>query len=407
MSFISRKKTLVKCLLILILILFTFILTIELPKSENEYNAVIQTHLKNAFIKNETSKEILYISRNQNAVDNMKYIMGKLGYEVYNLIPWYSPKKRPQCFNNGECSTIFTALCRKYEYIIINEIASDGYGYLNSGCSSKIIFELNNRYDVNIPKEETREFSIKFSTSLMNKNKEISVIIQNSYENYYACMNGVHIPSYHIISSTGYVNGITYEEIESVEKEELIAIVEKTNQDSLIAKMELKKRDIPFEMVAWKNCNPKTLAKYKVQLILPSQITSSKIIENFRYGIVMMIPSEAFLREMITESDQYSFDAPDIIYMDEGLENYTTWYNDKLKDLFVFFNSWDDVRGLLHSVNFEKIRIKAKEFAEKQELKVVDQWSEIVGKTTNDKFLIKHKKPICKNDMGFFFNYSD
>jgi len=407
MAFLSRRKTLVKYLIILILVLFAITLTTKLTNTENDYNPVIQKHLKNAFGNNAAPQEVLYIARYQDAVNNMKYIMNKLGYEVYNLIPWYSPKKRPQCFNNGECSTMFTALCRKYKYIIVNEIASDGYGYLNSACSSKIIFELNNRYDVHVPEDDAKEFSIKFGTSLINEKKDISVVLQNSYESYYACKKGVHFPSYQIVGSTGYFDGLTYEIIQNVEKEDIIAIVEKTTQDSLVAKVELTKRDVPFEMIPWKNCNPRALAKYKVQLILPSQISSQKIMENFRHGIVMMIPSEAFFREMVRESDQYSFDAPEIIQLDEGLEKYTDWYNDDMEDLFVFFNSWDDVRGLLHSVNFDKIRTRAKEFAEKQEIKIIEQWKDIMSDNPSNKYIINKKKPVCKSEQGYFYNYSN
>ncbi|OUM67863.1 hypothetical protein PIROE2DRAFT_58462 [Piromyces sp. E2] len=407
MAFLTRKKTLIKYLIVLILIIFAITLTSKLTSSENQYNPVIQKHLKNAFGNSTPKEEILYISRYQDAVNNMKYIMDKLGYEVYNLVPWYAPNKRPECFDNRACSTMFTAICRKYKYIIVNDIVSDGYGYINSACSSKIIFELNNRYDVYIPQEEKEEFNVKFGTSLVNEKKDISIVLQNSYENYYACKKGIYIPYYYNIGTTGYYNELSYDIIQSVEKEDIIAVVEETSQDSLIAKVELLKRDVPVEIVPWKNCNPRTLAKYKAQLILPSHVTSRKIMENFKHGIVMMIPSEAFFREMVRETNQYSFDSPNIIKMDEGLEKYTDWYNDDMEDLFVFFNSWDDIRGLLHSVNFDKVRTKAKEFADKQELKVIEQWREIMSEKPSNKYIIHKKKPICKSNEGHFYNYSN
>jgi len=402
-----KRNLLIKVLLLLIIIICILSISLKISGASETTNDNTVKKLNNGKeIKSNLSserEEILYISRNRNAVNNIKYIMDKLGYEVYHLNPWYSPSKRPECFNNGECSSLFTTICRKYNYIIVNEIASDGYGYINSPCNSKIIFELNNRYDINISKNDINQFKGKLSSVINNKNEEqnknISWVFNTPYEEFYTCKNGIFIPSYHIIHSIGLIDDVP--NIDKIERNNNLVVIDKSSKNSSITKFELNKRDIKYDFISLSKRKIKTLSQYKAQVILPYQVSSTEIMENFKYGVVMMIPSQSFLREL-TDDENYSFEAKEIIRLEDGLEKYTDWYNEDLKDFFVFFNSWDDIQGILHSVNFDKVREKAMKYAEKYEMEAIKQWKDVLN---NDEYSIKHKKPICKSDTGYFYNY--
>ncbi|ORX45830.1 hypothetical protein BCR32DRAFT_330173 [Anaeromyces robustus] len=326
--------------------------------------------------------------------------MSKLGYKVYNLIPWYAPSKRPQCFSNGECSTIFTALCRKYKYIIIGDLVSDGYGYIINGCSSKVIFEITNRFDAFVD-ENIEEYHRRFGLSLNDTNKDISIVMSSPYEDYYACQRGVHIPLYHVIRSTGYIYGIL--DSSNIEKRNELIIVNRSSQDISISKTELEKRFILFKLISPKDCNINILSQYKAQLILPSHITNQIIMENFKYGIVMIVPSKSLFREIVSNIN-YTFGAKEILQIDDGLEKYTDWYNEEFKDLIIYFNSWDDIHNIMNNSDFDKIKLKAMKYAEEYEDKIIEQWKEVLN--NEEKHLISHDKPICKDsNFNDFHNY--
>ena len=218
--------------------------------------------------------------------------------------------------------------CFEFDYIIISDIIYDSYIFLINKCNKKIILEITNRFDTLVQKK-TNYYNI-FSRAIKKKN--IIVVENNPFEVYHACMKNIFIPNYYLIRPIGYPpNNILKREHK--EYHDIVAIILNQIQDKNKLRIELKKLNIPFKCLPLRYGGPLILSTYKAIIFLPYQISIMKMMENFRYGVPMIIPSEKLLRKLIKSN--YAFFCREVFKIPNGVRKYVEFYNDEFRDLFI------------------------------------------------------------------------
>jgi len=234
------------------------------------------------------------------------------------------------------------------------------------------------------------------------ENKNLTVVENNPYEVFHACKKGVFIPNYYLIRPLGFappeVMGKTYNETH-----EEIAVIEHTNQDKKLAIPKLKELNIPLAQLPHRYGGPLVLATYKAVLMLPYQVSIMKMMENFRYGVAMIVPSEKLFRELIQE-ESYEFAEKDLQDIPDGFTNYVEWYNKEFKGLFVYFDSWEELPEIIKKTNFDALKQKVKKYIEQYQKKALNLWAQVLDISPR-KDMIKHKNPMCDNEFYYDPNY--
>ncbi|OUM67862.1 hypothetical protein PIROE2DRAFT_4537, partial [Piromyces sp. E2] len=311
----------------------------------------------------------------------------------------YKFEERPKCFKKDKCKEFVSDICTEHDYVVVSDIIPDSYIFLTNKCPSKIVLEITNRFDLMVNKTNLIDYYEKFGKAI-NENENITVVENNPYEVFYACTKGIFIPNYYLIRPVGFAPDEVFQKDYKVVHEE-IAIIDRTDQDSGMSVRQLKKLKIKHRILNKDYGGPLVLANYKALLILPYQVSIMKMMENFRYGVVMLIPTERLFRELSNDlyyefSESYLKDVPN------GLVNYMEWYNKEFKDFFIYFDSWEELPEIIRKTNFARYRKKEMDYMKKYEKRAMALWAQVLN-IIPSKDQITDSKPICNN--ATFYNY--
>jgi len=298
------------------------------------------------------------------------------------------------------CKKFVNNICTQSDYVIISDIIPDSYIFLTNECHSKIILEITNRFDLMVDKNNLIDYYEKFGRAII-ENKNITIVENNPYEVFYACQKGIFIPNYYLIRPVGFAPDEVFSKNYKVIHEE-IAIIDRTDQDSGVSVRQLKKLGIKHRILNKDYGGPLVLANYKALLILPYQVSIMKMMENFRYGVVMLIPTERLFRELSNDM-YYEFPEKDLKDVPNGLINYMEWYNKEFIDFFIYFDSWDELPEIIKKTNFLKYRKREMEYMKKYEEKAINLWAQVLEISPSENMIV-NDKPICENSV--FYNYN-
>lgn len=189
-------------------------------------------------------------------------------------------------------------------------------------------------------------------------------------------------------------------ENEYYETHEEVAIINRFSQDRKIAIPMMNKLGIKYSSLKKRYGGPLVLASYKAIIMLPYQVSIMKMMENFRYGVATILPSERLFIEMCKKK-VYDFPVKHLLNIPGGVSKYIEFYNKEFRDLFIYFDKWEDLPEIIEKTDFESIKIKAKDFMISYEKKQLNLWKQVFG-ISPPKNVIKNKKPLCNKKV--FFN---
>jgi len=314
------------------------------------------------------------------------------------MSPPYGFEERPYCFKKDKCKSFVEMICSQYDYIVVSDIIPDSYIYFTNPCNAKLVLEITNRFDIFVKKENEVDYYKQLGRAVV-KNNNLTVVENNPFEVFHACEKGVFIPNYYLIRPLGFappeVMGKTYNETH-----EEIAVIEHTEQDKNLAIPKLKELNIPLAQLAHRYGGPLVLATYKAVMMLPYQVSIMKMMENFRYGVAMIVPSEKFFRELIKEGSYY-FAEKHLQDVPDGLTNYVEWYNKEFEGLFVYFDSWEELPEVIKHTDFDALKLKVKKYIEQYQKKALNLWAQVLGIIPR-KDMIKYKEPMCDNTKFYY-----
>ncbi|ORX45828.1 hypothetical protein BCR32DRAFT_308568 [Anaeromyces robustus] len=251
-----------------------------------------------------------------------------------------------------------------------------------------------------VAKNNLIDYYEKFGRAII-ENKNITIVENNPYEVFYACQKGIFIPNYYLIRPVGFApDEVLLKDYKVIHEE--IAIIDRTDQDSNVSARQLKKLKIKHRVLNKDYGGPLVLSNYKALLILPYQVSIMKMMENFRYGVVMLIPTEKLFREL-SDDMYYEFPESDLKDVPDGLINYMEWYNEEFIDFFIYFDSWEELPEIIKKTNFLKYKKKEMEYMKKYEEKAINLWAQVL-EINPSKDRINNDKPICDNSI--FYNYN-
>ena len=339
-------------------------------------------------------KKILYVSRHEGTIANFDYIAKHLGFNITVLKPDYGYRGKPKCYVEDKCRSFVKEKCSEFDFIIISDIIPDSYIYVTNKCNKKIILEITNRFDYSV-KDKTY---YKVMAQAVKK-KNVIVAENNPFEVYHACEKNIFIANYYLIRPVGNPpNNIIKKE--HGEYHDIVGTIFNRNlQTSRLLEEKLNKIKLTHKILPVIYGGPLVLATYKAIIMLPYQVSVMKMMENIRYGVPMIIPSEKLIRELIKA--KYKFAAKQLFNIPNGVRKYIEFYNDEFRDLFIYFDSFNDLPNILKNTDFKAIREKEKKFMKSYEPKVLKMWSEVLDISNIKESKISDKEPLCNNKVFF------
>ena len=118
---------------------------------------------------------------------------------------------------------------------------------------------------------------------------------------------------------------------------------------------------------------PDDLKKFKGIIHIPYSWSNLALFENLSNGLVHFIPSAKFMRTLVMQGSFW----PNSNFIEKDLES-SEWYNPDKKDLFVFFDSWQDLKNKIESVNIDEIKKRCINFSILHRQTMLDRWQKLI-----------------------------
>ena len=115
---------------------------------------------------------------------------------------------------------------------------------------------------------------------------------------------------------------------------------------------------------------PTDLTNYKAVVHIPYAWSNLALFESFTLGIIYFIPSIEFLLQ-IAKKPKFFWSPP----YKSDLIQYSEWYNSDHADLFIYFNSWEDLLLKMSELDYDKHKVILKEFSKKKQNDCIQKWN--------------------------------
>ena len=122
---------------------------------------------------------------------------------------------------------------------------------------------------------------------------------------------------------------------------------------------------------------------YKGIICIPYAWSTFALFERMQHGIVTFIPTIRFLMELFTRGAPNGwFQPPFHSYMPEYFQpellSLSEWYCEENKDLFVYFDTWDDLQEKVKTIDFIKKTETILLFAKEHQDEMLGRWKQII-----------------------------
>jgi hypothetical protein len=88
-------------------------------------------------------------------------------------------------------------------------------------------------------------------------------------------------------------------------------------------------------------------------------------------GVPYFIPSRRFLLELSTKGNFF------FNMLNSRTIDYSEWYLPENQDVFIYFDSWEDLVDKIAHTDFEKAKEKCRKFGEKNHETMLSRWKKL------------------------------
>lgn len=320
--------------------------------------------------------KVLHISFHRGCQNDIEYISKKLNFELtfmtytcdlsdgndkYNI----THEKAEYQWNK------YKDYYNEFDIIITSDTAPISRIFLQNNFEKKLIIWICNRFDyANQPTSfPDQEYYDLFNNARLKPN--VSIIGYTPFEIYYA--NSIRHLSIenNVIKPIGKIAN-TYDTYTStpVENKSNTYIIGPYHNDNLMMNLREKVESLGIPVYNGRYCGPKDLAEFAGMIHIPYAWSNLALFETIQMEIPYFIPSFTFFKELQSTKQNFFWSPPFILEMLHLAE----WYCDELKDVFIYFDSWDDLKIKIELFDRENHKKKLREYGDRHEAKMLELW---------------------------------
>lgn len=353
--------------------------------------------------------KVLHLSFHHGCVKDFEVVANELGLD---LTSWYILKSKedhdkfdPRCpdwnaiynISHERAERIWQAnkdYFNQFDAIITSDTAPLSRVFLQNGWKKPLIIWICNRFDYYDGVWDGR-FPDREYYDLMNKAKyqsNVKVVGYVAYEHFYARTRGVDTGNLVIKPCGAVEKALRYEGKsyipEHVNKSETFFIPPRLQEHQVQHMLNIC-ASLGIKAYCGGYNGPADLKDFKAVIHFPYAWSNLALFENMQLGLAHFVPSIRFLRElyMSQESGNYRFFALD------NLE-YSEWYCPDNKDAIVYFDSWQDLKHKIETIDFVALREKVRACGRAHNHEMLARWKKVFKELTPD----SHKAAYIAND---------
>jgi hypothetical protein len=325
--------------------------------------------------------KVLHLSFHRGCQNDMEYICDKLGYNLTFMEFNDGETKTNAKYNIGheralKCWNLNKDYFYKFDVVITSDTAPLSRVFLQNNFKKKLIIWICNRFDYYDAASLDCDFPDKEYYDLIRDAKNRPNVIIAGYtpfENYYANnIRNVYIGNL-IIKPIGKTS-ITYNNFTEtiVENKQNKFIVPPYHNENILMNLSEKLNELNISNYSGRYNGPLDLQKFKGVIHIPYAWSNLALFEAIQLGVIYFIPSLNFLIKL-SKTGNFWFQPP----FDNDLLIYSEWYCKENKDIFNYFDSWEDLVYKVNNLNYNEFKLKLLKFGKDHEDKYLNMWKNI------------------------------
>lgn len=312
--------------------------------------------------------KILHMSLHRGCINDFREVADQLSLDVTD---WYIHDSRMKFDPLAKGNDIYNITAERalrvwelnkdyfnqFDAIVTSDTAPLSRIFLQNDWQKPLIIWVCNRFDYGDGSSESKfpdaGYYAVFRQALHKPN--VHIVSYTPYEHYYARQKGVEIGT-HTIRPIGVLPPASLENFVSgipahVDKSETIFIYPRMSPEQAAhAQRQCNRLGITTFYGTYNG--PDDLTDFKAVLYFPYAWSNLALFENIQRGIVHFVPSVQFIyahidREPIACHTRINFELCD-------------WYCSEYRDLFVYFDSWQDLQEKIRTTDYAAMHEKIK-----------------------------------------------
>ena len=312
----------------------------------------------------------LHISFHDRTIHSINNVYKNLGKKIYtekSTLPLYISKD-----DANRIWDYFSKYYKQFSTIIITDTVMLARPFLQNMDKHEIniIVYITNRFNWGIWGFEDNDYYQTYST--MSKNPRVKFIADNMYDQYFASLYEINF-LFPIIRHQSVVI-----DSPNLSFDEKVFVYNRgTKVEKYIENVSYNYEIFGENYQRYRDINH--ILEFKCFLHLPYQTNIMSLWENLGYGVVYFIPSQSLLEKWIYTEDWYYWEEQ---HKPEPIKSnsikLSEWYSDYTKDLFIYFDSWDDFHEKLKTTNIKEKRLTIINFMKKHNEIYNNIWKQLL-----------------------------
>lgn len=267
----------------------------------------------------------------------------------------------------------------QFDAIITSDTAPLSRIFLQNGFKKPLIIWVCNRFDYfdlalldcEFPDLEYYDLFRKAT-----KQRNVTIISYTIYEHYYAACKGIYMGAL-TIKPVGCLKREIKDDYRSfipseINRAETVFIYPRLSEVGL---MYVKQNCEAIGIKTYSNCynGPDDLKGFKGIIYFPYAWSNLALFENIQRGLIHFVPSEKFIFELVSQRAPVRWVTLNNFHLCE-------WYCKEHRDLFVYFDSWTDLKQKMESINYLEMCTKIKNFAQQHRKEMIKRWEAVFNR---------------------------
>lgn len=313
--------------------------------------------------------KVLHVSYHNGCIGDINYVASKIGFKVEALkADWdylISHERAKEIWDK------YSDYFKNFDIIITSDTAPLSRIFLQNNYEGKLIVWICNRFDYpNRDGFPDREYFELWNNNL--NNNKVKFISYTPFEYIYARQRGIPLKDFVIKPIAGNIERSLSTIIPNTTAKDKCFFIPPYHNDSIYMNLHNKCSSLGINTYAGRYNGIQDLVGFRGIIHIPYAWSNLALFEAIKLGIPHIIPSKEFLIKLST-SGNFFWSPPFQI----GNIGYSEWYCEELKELFVFFNSWEDLKIISENYNFNSITEKRFKFIKDHEDRELIKWRSV------------------------------
>jgi hypothetical protein len=321
--------------------------------------------------------KILHLTFHSGTINEIEYICKYFGHDVISQKFDDGETKSNAIYNIGfdrakKAWDKYKDYYNSFDMIITSDTAPVARTFMQNGYKGKLIVWVCNRFDyADMASLDCRFPDEEFYDLFRKKADNIKIISYTPFEHWYA-KNLRNVTSWtECIKPTGKLitNKLEQSSIPNniIKKESFF--VPPYHNDTIFINLSKKLNELGINNYCGRYNGSNDLIDFKGIIHIPYAWSNFALFENLQNELIYFIPSKNFLLTMAKEKN-FFWSPPfvsEIIHLSE-------WYCSEFNDLFVYFDSWNDLVLKIKSLDYDKKKKIIKDKMKEHTNKTLGSW---------------------------------